>query len=106
MDNLFDSIKQGLTEAIDYERGKLPNTRVDKLTISPPRVCTAKEIRSIRLQHKLTQKLFAEALGISVKTVESWESGKNTPSGIANRMLELLKQDSTFLEKYDIVRRR
>jgi len=29
--NLYESIKQGLNEAIEYERGNLPNVKVDKI---------------------------------------------------------------------------
>ena len=105
MSDLFESIKQGLTEAIEYERGNLPDVRVDKITISPIRTYSADEIKTIRRQHKMTQKLFAAALGVSAKTVEAWESGINVPSGIANRMLELLSQDSALLERCSVVAR-
>ena len=33
--NLFESIKQGLTEAIEYERGNLPNIKVRRVKIKP-----------------------------------------------------------------------
>ena len=105
MSNLFESIKQGLNEAIEYERGNLPNVKVDKISISPLNSYTSTEVKSIRVNHNMTQRLFAEALGVSVKTVEAWESGTNTPSGAASRMLELLNQDNTLLEKYAIVQR-
>jgi len=105
MSSIYESIKQGLNEAIEYERDNLPDTRVDKITISPIHTYTAGEIREIRAQHSMTQRLFAEALGVSVKTVESWEAGTNHPSGIASRMLELLGQDNTFFERYSIVAR-
>lgn len=105
MSSLFESIKQGLNEAIDFERGNLPDTRVDKITVAPLHIYTASEIKAIRAQHGLTQKLFAQALGVSVKTVEAWEAGTNRPLGIANRMLELLKQDDNLFEKYAILAR-
>ena len=34
MNNLFESIKQGLNEAIEYEKGNLPNAKVDKISVS------------------------------------------------------------------------
>jgi len=40
-----------------------------------------------------------------VKTVEAWEAGTNKPSGVANRMLELLNRDNTLFERYSIVAR-
>jgi len=105
MNSLFESIKQGLNEAIEYEKGNLPNVKVDKITVSPLHVYTGTKVKEIRTLQNMTQRIFAEALGVSVKTVESWESGKNTPSGCASRMLELLDRDNLLLEKYSIVER-
>jgi len=105
MSNLFQSIKQGLNEAIEYERSNLPNVKVDKVTVTPIHVYDANEVKAIRAQQSMTQKLFAEALGVSVKTVEAWEAGTNKPSGVANRLLGLLKQDDALLERYSIVSR-
>ena len=105
MSKIFDSIKQGLTEAVDYERGNLTNVRVDKVVVAPLHAFTANEIREIRTQLCMTQKLFAKALGVSVKTVESWEAGMNHPSGVASRMLELLQLDNNLFDRYSIVAR-
>ena len=66
-------------------------------------VHSSDEIKQIRLKLNMTQKVFAAALGVSVKTVEAWESGTNTPLGIANRMLELLSQDNDLFERCSIV---
>ena len=105
MSKMFESIKQGLNEAIDYERGELHGVRVDRITVAPLNTYAAVEIKAIRTQQGMTQRLFAEALGVSVKTVEAWEAGTNRPSGIANRMLELLKQDDRLFERYSVVAR-
>jgi len=105
MSGLFESIKQGLNEAIEFERGNLPNVKTDKITVAPLHSYNAGEIKEIRTRHHMTQRLFAEALGISVKTVEAWETGTNSPSGVASRMLELLQQDNGLLERYSIVAR-
>jgi len=105
MSGLFESIKQGLNEALEYERGNLTNVRVDKVTVAPIHMYNANEVKAIRTQHSMTQKLFAEAMGVSVKTVEAWEAGTNKPSGVANRMLELLNRDNTLFERYSIVAR-
>lgn len=105
MSNLFESIKQGLNEAVEYEKGNKKNIRVDKIKVSPIHSYTASEVKEIRAYNNMTQKLFAEALGVSVKTVEAWETGTNCPSGVANRMLELLQRDNTLFEKYSIIER-
>jgi len=103
MNSLYKSIKQGLTEAIEYERGNLSNVKVDKITVAPVYIYTAGEIKAIRIQQCMTQRIFAQALGVSIKTVESWEAGTNHPSGIANRMLGFLTQDNNLFEKYSVV---
>jgi len=105
MNNLYESIKQGLSEAIEYEKGNLPNIKVDKITVAPLRNHSADEIKEIRANHSMTQKTFAKALGVSVKTIEAWEAGTNHPSGIANRMLELLTQDNELFERFSVVAR-
>jgi putative transcriptional regulator len=105
MSKYFESIKQGLVDAIEYESGNRPNTKVDKLTISPVYIHDKYEIKQIRNKLKMTQKLFAAALGVSVKTVEAWEAGTNPPTNIANRMLELLSKDNELFERCDIVAR-
>ena len=105
MNTLFESIKQGLGEAVEYERGHLPNVRVDKISIAPLHVYNCDEIKAIRQRQNMSQRLFAQALGVSIKTVEAWETGTNAPSGVANRMLELLTHDNTLLERCSIVAR-
>ena len=105
MSSFFESIKQGLNEAILYEQGNLPNVKIDKVSVAPLHNYTANEIKEIRARHNMTQRLFAEALGISVKTVEAWEAGNNRPSGIASRLLDILQQDNNLFERYSIVAR-
>ena len=40
----------------------------------------------------MTQKIFADYMGVSPKTVEAWESGINHPVGPACRLLSLLER--------------
>ena len=93
--SVFDEIKTGLTQAIAYEKGNL-QAKTTKLTISPVENFTANEVKEIRKNAGLTQNLFARYLGVSPKTVEAWESGRNQPSGAACRMLSLTKADPQF----------
>ena len=104
--SVYDSITQGLKEALEYEKGKLRDVKVDKITVSDLVVFPASRIKEIRLRQRMTQKLFAHALGVSKKTIEAWEAGKNTPSGCACRMLELLDRDDQLFEKYSVLVRK
>lgn len=100
--SVFDEIKAGLNEAIEYEKGNLKaNTRT--LSITPVEAFTASEIKAIRKNAGMTQVLFAKYLGVSLKTVEAWEAGRNQPSGTACRMLSITKKDPQFPRNSGIV---
>ncbi len=92
---LFDDIKTGLSEAIEYEKGNL-KAKTTTLTIEPVGEFSSSEIKSIRNSTGLTQNLFAKYMGVSVKTVEAWEAGRNHPDGPACRLLCLTKKDPSF----------
>ena len=92
---LFDEIKAGLSEAIEYEKGTL-KAKTTTVSVEPVGEYTSSEIKSIRNSTGLTQKLFAKYMGVSVKTVEAWEAGRNHPDGAARRLLYLTKRDPSF----------
>ena len=101
---IFDDIKLGVEQAIEYEKGNL-NAKKTTLTITPVEVFTAQDIKDIRNQTGLTQVLFAKFMGVSVKTVESWEAGRNHPEGAACRLLTLTKNDPMFPQRSGIIAR-
>ena len=92
---IFEEIKLGLEQAIEYEKG---NLKAKKTTISilPLDTFTSAEIKEIRNNTGLTQVLFAQYMGVSVKTVEAWEAGRNQPDGAACRLLALTKANPAF----------
>ena len=102
--SLFDKIKIGLEEAIAYEQGTL-DAKTRKMTVQPVSHYAPAEIKAIRISAGMTQVVFAEFMGVSVKTVEAWEAGRNQPIGSACRLLYLTKADPTFPEKVGIVAR-
>ena len=99
----FDSIITGLNESLEYSKGNLPHVKRRKVTITPLPTYDAPSIKKIRESLNLTQRIFAQALGVSVKTVEAWESGRNHPQGPASRVLQLLEMDKNLLEDHKIL---
>lgn len=99
----FDSIMTGLNEALEVSKGNLKNVKRRKVTVSPVPEYNASRIKKIRESLNLSQMIFAEAIGVSIKTVEAWEAGRNKPQGPASRFLQLLEQDHSFLEKHQIL---
>jgi len=98
----FDSIMEGLNEAVEYEKGE-KTARSERVTIIPPPNVSASEVRELRLRLNMTQSAFAALMGVTNKTVEAWEKGTNTPAGTARRMIGLLEADNSIPEKYNII---
>ena len=90
MSALFNDLKEGLEQAIAYEKGE-GEARVKTYTIEPVVHYDNKEIRDIRMKAGMTQKTFASYMGVSIKTVEAWECGRTNPTGPAFRLLYILK---------------
>lgn len=93
--NLYEEIKLGLEQAIEYNDGNL-KARKTILSVMPLPTFTPGEIKEIRNNAGMTQALFAKYMGVSVKTIEAWESGKNQPEGSSRRLLALTQQSPTF----------
>jgi len=85
MSDVFNSIKNGLDEAI--ENGKSGNNSA--LVYKPVPV----DVKAIREKTKMTQEKFAACFGISVSTVRHWERGDRKPQGPALVLLNLLDKD-------------
>lgn len=96
--SLFDDIMQGLNEAIAYERGTL-QTETTRMTLRFADIpdWTPEEIKSLRLKCSMTQRTFAAFMGVSIKTIEAWESGRNRPSGSASRLMQLVSSGDQTL---------
>jgi putative transcriptional regulator len=73
------------------------------ITIRPVESFRSEEIRAIRKNTGMTQVLFAKYMGVSVKTVEAWEAGRNHPEGTACRLLSMTQKDPLFPQKSGIV---
>lgn len=98
--NLFESIKNGLEEALEYEKGNSSAVRVKRDKIEPIHQYKAQDIKDIRQKANLSQSAFANFMGVSKKTVEAWEAGTNIPQGSSQRLLEVISRDSTILHQY------
>ena len=93
MSSLSDDLKEGLEEAIDYEKGK-SEAKARTYMIMPIREYSKREIREIRKKAGMTQNVFASYMGVSKKTVEAWEGGRTHPTGPAFRLMNILDKES------------
>ncbi len=89
MSSLFDDLREGLEEAISYEKGT-GKAKTKTYMILPVNEYSNKEIREIRMKVGMTQSVFASYMGVSKKTVEAWECGRTHPTGPVFRLLDIL----------------
>lgn len=90
MSKLYEGLKKGLGQALEHVEGKITlKSEVIEMP-EPPKDYSAKEIKKIRERNHYSQGIFAKVLNVSLKTVQSWESGTRVPSHAALRLLEVV----------------
>lgn len=102
---IYEGIMSGLEEALEHAEGErwLRTAEVSGKYVEPLCRYRPEEIREIRCGLGMTQALFAGFMGVSTKTVEAWESGRNSPEGPARRILAMVQRDPQLPEKYRII---
>ncbi len=93
-------IIQGLTEFAESLEKKEPladkfNCRVVELDLRPA-VYSPELVKKTRKLLSASQTVFARFLGVSVKTVRSWEQGINTPNDIACRFMDEIRFNPNY----------
>ena len=85
MGKAFDSIRQGLNEALQHARGDERAARV----------CRPEPVDVAALRHRLgmTQEQFAARFGVSVATLRHWERGDRRPQGPALVLLNVIERE-------------
>lgn len=58
------------------------------------------EIKELREKAHLSQREFADAIGVSASSVSSWEKGDKTPNGLVCRYLDMLERDGGLAGKH------
>ena len=90
MSKAFASIKQGLREAIEHQKGKARGVKAH----TPSEV----DVQALRQRIGMTQDEFAAKFGISLGTLRHWERGDRKPHGPALVLLRVIdKNDRAVL---------
>ena len=90
MTNAFNSVKQGLTEAVAHAKTK--DTKTSGVKLYQPH---AVDVSNLRQRLSLTQEQFAARFGFSVATLRHWERGDRAPSGASLVLLNLIDRNPT-----------
>ena len=96
--NYGDKLIEGLQQALVYAKGDKSRCRVTVREIPVPEY-KADDVSRVRSDLRLSQRALASVLGVSARTVEAWEAGRNAPNGPAARMLYLIETDHSLVDK-------
>ena len=83
----YDSIKQGLNEALAFVEGKEAGSRVHRVKV--PVV----DVAAIRSSTGLSQGDFARSIGVAKGTLLNWEHGRRRPTGPAQVLLAMIAKN-------------
>lgn len=98
MANAFNSIKQGLADAITHAKSaKAGKTGLPKgMKLYEPQ---SVNVSGLRERLGLTQEQFAARFGFSVATLRHWERGDRSPSGASLVFLNVIDRNPSAVMK-------
>ena len=94
----YEELKASLEDAVAYVRGDKSRCRVTVRELPVPAYQPA-DVARVRLALNLSQRGLASVLGVSPRTVEAWEGGKNTPNGSARNLLYLIDNNHDLVQQ-------
>jgi len=98
MAEIFKNLEKGFKEVFGFfksneeagqEEKKMHSSSGQEFKSKTPREYRANDVKRLRRTLKCSQSSFAKLLNISIKTVQSWESGRRVPSQAALRLLQI-----------------
>ncbi len=97
-DSDFGELRGSLKEALEHARGERSDLRTTKLQIiEPPPPMSTSKIVQLRRSLGCSQGMFAKALNVSPRTIQSWEQGVRAPSATALRLLDIIQKNPGVL---------
>lgn len=89
----YESIMQGLNEALDYAQGKETGAIVHQIEV--PTV----DVAAIRASTGLSQGAFARSIGVAKGTLLNWEHGRRHPTGPAQVLLAMIAKKPSLVSE-------
>ncbi|NCM97975.1 MAG: helix-turn-helix domain-containing protein [Rhodobacterales bacterium] len=92
MTDAFNSIEQGLKEALAHAHGATTGI-IHEIDIPDP------DVQMIRAQTGLSQADFARSIGVKKATLLNWEHRRRNPEGPARVLLALIAADPKIVQR-------
>jgi len=89
----YDSIRQGLNEALAFAEGREAGARVHQVEVP------AVDVAAIRASTGLSQSAFARSIGVAKGTLLNWEHGRRRPTGPAQVLLAMIAKKPSLVSE-------
>ncbi|KUR74143.1 DNA-binding transcriptional regulator [Novosphingobium sp. Fuku2-ISO-50] len=93
MSEVYDSLMEGLNEAVAFARGEKTNVIVHQIEV--PTV----DVAAIRASTGLSQGAFARSIGVAKGTLLNWEHGRRHPTGPAQVLLAMIAKKPSLVSE-------
>jgi putative transcriptional regulator len=86
-----NSIVKGLSEALDFAKGKDIGAKIHKVEVA------SVDVAAIRARTGLSQSAFAKSIGVAKGTLLNWEQGRRRPTGPAQVLLAMIEKKPSLV---------
>ncbi|MFZ4748686.1 MAG: helix-turn-helix domain-containing protein [Sphingomonas sp.] len=93
MSEFYDSLMEGLNEALAFSRGEKTGVIVHQIEV--PVV----DVAAIRASTGLSQGAFARSIGVAKGTLLNWEHGRRRPTGPAQVLLAMIARKPSLVSE-------
>lgn len=93
MSEVYDSLMEGLNEALAFSRGDQTGAIVYQIEV--PVV----DVAAIRASTGLSQGAFARSIGVAKGTLLNWEHGRRRPTGPAQVLLAMIARKPSLVSE-------
>ena len=91
MSEVYESLMEGLNEALAFARGEKTGAVVHHIAV--PVV----DVAAIRARTGLSQSAFAHSIGVAKGTLLNWEHGRRHPTGPAQVLLAMIAKKPSLV---------
>lgn len=93
MSEVYDSVMNGLNEALAFARGGKTGAVVHHVEVP------AVDVAAIRASTGLSQGAFARSIGVGKGTLLNWEHGRRRPTGPAQVLLAMIAKKPSLVSE-------
>lgn len=91
MSEAYDSVVEGLEQALAFAEGRDVGARVHHIAVP----CV--DVAAIRARTGLSQSAFARSIGVAKGTLLNWEQGRRQPTGPAQVLLAMIDRKPSLV---------